>query len=535
MKELWQEWKSFMRQKFYVTAVSLTALLAYGYLWMHPAINVDDTSMVRYFYDGLAPQVGRWTLFLLNKVFKIAQFNPFVTDFLGVVLMVAGATVFCVLLKKVSGNRLDPMVYPAFTCLMISYPMISEVYTYYLHNGIGLAYLLTALALYVVIEGKTRKRLLGAGVLLALAISCYESFAAVYLLGIFVVMFVYQAIAEKKMKFGEYVLLILQQVIPLVIGMLLRTVICRVLLSVLGLEPVMRSIGGAIRWIFSGHAADTLMTMVKTFARYYILNAIVNPAILIFVITTVLLIVFTIIYAVKTGKKMILLTGLALLVTPWLISFLEGSVAIYRSMQVLPIYAAFAMSLLINALLHRKRGWGRVAAGVLTVVVLYNQVFEMNHWFYVDYLRYQEDVRRCDGIALDIEREASLDKPVVFLGKTRQSGVADKYAYVEQDSRAYQILAKADHVFGGGSEEKQKQYAIVQNMVWYPMFDWGVDAFGEPGTELIEFFNMNGYPLEAPEPEMKEEAERYRSDMAVWPKDGSILETERYIVVKLGE
>lgn len=536
IKELWQDGKEFMKQKAYVIAVSITAVLSYGYLWMHPAINVDDTAMVRYFYDGLAPQVGRWTLFVINKIFKIAQFNPLVTDFLGVVFMAAGATVFCILVKKLVGDRLHPASYPLFTCLMISYPLICEVYTYYLHNGIGLAYFLTMWALYITVTGRGWKPLAAAGVLLAAAISCYESFAAVYLLGIFLVWMVRLRLTEQSDSFREYAAAVLRQVIPIVIGMILRTVICRLLLLILGLEPVMRSVGASIGWIFSGQAGATLATMVKTFARYYVLNAVANPAILIFLVAMVLLVVYTVRFTVATGKKLILLTGLAILVIPWLISFMEGSVAIYRSMQVLPVLTAFCLTMLFNELFQARHAGWRVVGGLLAAVVLYNQVFEMNHWFYVDYLCYEEDVRRCESIALDIEKEATLDKPVVFVGKMKEPGTVTAYAYVSQDSWAYRVLSAVDRRFGSEPEEgEEKQYAIVQNMVWYPMFDWAVDAFDEPGTELIAFFRMNGYPLLTPDQAMKEEALTYAAGMSVWPKDGSILETEEYVIVKLGE
>lgn len=536
MNKLCQELKLFFRQKSYVITVCLTAVLGYGYLWMHPAINVDDTAMTRYFYDGLAPRVGRWSLFLINKIFKIAQFNPFITDFLGVVFMVLGGTVFCILIHKTAKEKIHLWVYPLFTCLMISYPMICEVYTYYLHNGVGLAYMLTMVALYVTVTEKGWKPLVYSGILLSVAISCYESFAAVYLLGMFLIIMVEMTMTNRKYSFMEYVKTILLQVIPLIIGMILRTVISRILLWILGLDPAMRSVGNSIKWILSGEATTILTTMIKTFARYYVLAGVANLAILLFLIAMILLIIYVMVDTIRTRKKMILLNGLCIMVTPWLISFMEGSVAIYRSMQVLPIMVAFAWSLLLNDLFSsRQKKWKGLGL-LIALIVLYNQIFDMNHWFYVDYLCYQEDVRQCQSIALDIEKEATIDKPVVFIGKAGEPGTVAKYAYVEEDSLAYRILSYVDSRFGAEQEDgEKKRYSIVQNMVWYPMFDWAEDAFDEPGTELIEFFQMNGYSLKKPSSDMKEEAEIIAEEMSVWPRAGSILETEEYVIVKLGE
>ncbi len=533
-KEFRQDLNALLRSKAYVISAALTALLSYGYLWMHPVINVDDTSMIRYFYDGLAPQVGRCTLFLLNKVFPIARFGPLVTDFFGVALMAAGASVFCVLLKRLTQDRLHAAFYPVFTSLMLSYPMIFEVYTYYLHNGVGLAYLLTMLAVYRITGEKGWKPLCFSSVLLAAAISCYESFAAVYLLGLFLAVMAGLVFTGQKLSLREYAGNVLYGAAALLIGMAVRTVVCRLLLLVLELEPVMRSVGGSIGWIVSGEAPQKLLAMAKSFARYYVLNAAANPAIGILLAAEAGLVGLTIWYAVRTKKKLLLLNGLAVLFTPWLLSFVQGTMVYYRSMQVLPVFTAFVLALLVHELLTAKKKWLRWAAVLLTAAVWFLQVSELNHWFYVDHLIYQEDVRRCAAIAVDLERQASPDKPVVFLGKRKESGTAQEYAYVREDSMAYRFLSSVDRLFGENEPGEEKRYAVVQNPVWYPMFDWAVDAFDEPGTELIAFFRMHGYPLAAPTQAMKEEAQAFGADLPVWPQAGSIVEREDYIIVKLG-
>ena len=534
-KEFRQDLKALLHSKVYVISAAVTAVLSYGYLWMHPVVNVDDTSMIRYFYEGLAPQVGRCTLFLLNKVIPIARFGPLVTDFLGVVLMAGGASVFCILLKRLTQDRLHAAFYPVFTCLMLSYPMIFEVYTYYLHNGVGLAYLLTMLALYRLTTGKKGwKPLFVSSVLLAAAISCYESFAAVYLLGLFLAAMAGMAFTEQKPAFREYAGAVLYGAAALLMGMVIRTVVCRLLLLILGLEPVMRSVGGSIGWIVSGEAPQKLFAMAKSFARYYVLNAVANPAIGILLAAEILLVGLTVWYAVRTKKKLLLLNGLAVLLTPWLLSFVQGTMVYYRSMQVLPVFTAFALALLAHELLTAGGKWMRRAAFLLIGLVWFCQVSELNHWFYVDHLIYEEDVRRCAALAVDLERQTSPGKPVVFLGKRKESGVAQEYAYVRKGSTAYRFLSSVDRFFGENGAEEEKRYAIVQNPVWYPMFDWAVDAFDEPGTELIAFFHMHGYPLLTPTQAMKEEALVLGADLPAWPQEGSIVEREDYIIVKLG-
>ena len=62
----------------------LTAVCAYGYKVTNVTIGIDDTPSLYYFEEGLIAIVGRWVLFLLNKVIFLAEFVPFVTDFIAV-------------------------------------------------------------------------------------------------------------------------------------------------------------------------------------------------------------------------------------------------------------------------------------------------------------------------------------------------------------------------------------------------------------------------------------------------------------------
>lgn len=59
------------KNKVYLLPLVLTAVLAYGFMVTHPAVGIDDTPYAYYFQEGLAAIVGRWVLYLLNKVFLV--------------------------------------------------------------------------------------------------------------------------------------------------------------------------------------------------------------------------------------------------------------------------------------------------------------------------------------------------------------------------------------------------------------------------------------------------------------------------------
>ena len=91
MEKVMQKWKSygkhFQQNRLYMGILLLTAVCAYGYKVTNATIGIDDTPSLYYFEEGLIAIVGRWVLFLLNKVVSLAEFVPFVTDFVAVVIL----------------------------------------------------------------------------------------------------------------------------------------------------------------------------------------------------------------------------------------------------------------------------------------------------------------------------------------------------------------------------------------------------------------------------------------------------------------
>ena len=113
----------------------LTAVCAYGYKVTNVTIGIDDTPSLYYFEEGLIAIVG------LNKVISLAEFAPFVTDFAAVLLLIAAAIVWSALFYSVFGEKIPMTGYAYFAAVFVSCPLISEVFTYFLHNGIAIGYL----------------------------------------------------------------------------------------------------------------------------------------------------------------------------------------------------------------------------------------------------------------------------------------------------------------------------------------------------------------------------------------------------------
>ncbi len=531
-KSLKQEIGKLLSEKKYLACVGLTMLLSYFFLWTHPSMGVDDTCVQRYFADGFAPTQGRSTLFLLNKIFHVAEFSPFIVDFLGVSFLVLSSVVLCAVFRKLSGNKIPLWALTGFSCSMISYPLIGEVFVYYLHNGIGLAYLLTALATAVLFLYRGRIRYVYAGLLMAAALSCYESFAMVYILCMALAMGI-RLYEEEETKTGlsGYIKKMALLMLPLLAGMLARSVLTNLLCMLLGREPYMFSLSKAVRWIFSPEMGTHLRGMIGLLGRYYVVNGLANMGIAVYLLTALAFFVFTCVCAVRKRRPLWLLNGLLVLVSPWLLSVLEGTAIPYRSMQALPVFVGFTVMVLLC--LAKKGGklvYGLAAFG--TLILVYNQAFQLNRLFYTDYLKYEEDLATSRELYYELAQDNALDKPVVFWGRLGENGTVRTYGYLDEDTLRYEWISQIRQSMGGNSENG---YSIVQNFVWYNIFDWGTDAFEGRGTEILQFMKWHGYHLLQATEEMYKDAETYAVDMPCWPQEGSIRAMNEYVIVKLGD
>lgn len=211
----------------------LTAACSYGFAVTHYSIGIDDTAVGLYLEEGLEVTMGRWTVFLVNKLFHLSEFSPFMMEFVGVLLLMLGVTLFAVLLRRIFGQEVETGLLPSngdieqgakhlrhqaeiwgytfFACAFLSNPILSEVYVYYYHDGVDLGYIVTALALLCFMDGMEqtgRKKLLldlGSMLFVWIAVGCYESFLILYILGILVILFLRGMAGKVKLTLSHMV------------------------------------------------------------------------------------------------------------------------------------------------------------------------------------------------------------------------------------------------------------------------------------------------------------------------------------------
>lgn len=559
--------------RLYMGILLLTAVCAYGYKVTNVTIGIDDTPSLYYFEEGLIAIVGRWVLFLLNKVITLAEFVPFVTDFAAVILLIAAAIVWSALFYSVFGEKLPVTGYAFFAAVFVSCPLISEVFTYFLHNGIAIGYLSCAVSLCFMREWqnsmrKPRKgsglwekpdcrtvtKLAAAAVFLWIAMGCYESFMILWLAGLLLLLLSERiclgtertARTWERGVFGT----LAGGALAALTAVLLRSLMIVVLTKAFHLEylqgeAVQRSVTEMLGWMVQlGAFGELIMILKRTFVLYGVFAYAYLP-IRIFVLSAVVITVVTLVRVIR-GRD---LWALILLPTAYLAAFsllfIEGKATLYRSAQFLPIfcgYGALLFAYIIYELtgspgrgVHRRLCLGTrgIAVAVLAVIT-WNQCMDMTKWFYIDRQKYDAAVKTVDQIALDLERDFDTSKPVIFTGNYEIPYSIVKDAYVSYgDSRYYKMKRLTDLI----DPDLLDKYNRGSKGVWVAqtpalsVIDWGRYAF-DSDAELVRFFEMHGHRLVAcGDIDRYTEAEEESLNLPEYPQDGYIVDKGDYIIV----
>lgn len=563
MRELIQEMASFVKCRVYIAAVGFIALCSYGFAITHYSIGKDDTAISLYFEDGVAPLMGRWCLFVINKVFHIhiGDFAPWMVELVSVLIFILSVTLWCVLWKRVCEPR---VVLPLWNYLFvagifISCPLISEVFIYYLHNGICIGYGVTAVSLLCLLESFSVKKnrvqsiryILGASLLLTVAIGFYESFVIVYIIGGVMTFFLLRLLYGKAGAGTKYELKVFPWIrngfFTGVISILLRRVIMTVLNAVYNLQRL-ESYNMQYHNIFADtfKPEEGLAMNIKRFYVMYYVHAFVYLPITILVIGIILIGIFSLYFGIRKKDIMLPFCSIAIVLFPLFMSILEsiivGVPTQYRSSQYVPLIGAFAILLILIELKQNKTAkWFAVCCYLVFSVIIFNQCADMNRWFYLDYLKYRDTAEVMDNVAYDLKAGYDISKPIVFRGAYRVPYSISKDAYCSFDSPQYRWICRFTDPIDPHLKEKYfaengRGYVFTE-MPIASTLQWGITAFGGTAGQLIEFWNMHGHSSFRCEtdPVLMEEAEQIRTGegMPGYPTEGYIKECENYIIVNL--
>ena len=398
MSDLCNEIKWFMKQEYYMAALLLTGICSYGFEITHPSIGIDDTAISLYFSEGLAVVMGRWTIFLINKIFHLAEFAPFMPELAGVLCLMIAAILFSVLLKRLMGDRIGIAGYTIFACVFLSNPIISEVYIYYLHNGVDLGYLGTALALLAFMKGmecrgKSALKYWGGSILFVLlAVGCCESFLLLYILGILVILFLRGMTGTNDFKTTYIIKYLATGALLCTICVCLRELAISLVTRLFGLEDMVglmakRSISEMLVLFHSKEGIQNLIMLLKRSWLVYHVNAILYPPVTIYETAIIVLAILSIYLAFKQKTFWYPVLFIGMYITPMLLTIVEARTTSYRSCQYLPFFAALGIFLCYYQIskLGKQKRIGKYLGIALAFILVWNQMFYLYKCFYTEW------------------------------------------------------------------------------------------------------------------------------------------------------
>lgn len=458
------------------------------------------------------------------------EFNPFFVDFLAVLFLIISAIVFCLAFKHITNDKLNKVVYTIFSCLFISYPIISEIFVYTPAGlTIALCYFGIAISANLIckyLDSKKIRYLAYISIILTLCIKSYESFASVYLCTVFIVFILdYIYNNEKEVNLLKTIITIIKLLIPLVIAIVFGKIIAVMIIHVFNITENNYAAKELID--FSQGIGHAIKRLVKSLLYNFVMKGLVYLPITILSLSMICSFIMGTIYAIKRKSITIFLLFLGVLFSLIALSIIQGCASPNRTCQVFAIFIAFTFMILAQATI--KSSLPQIIKNIVLIfifIIVFYQAKELHKAFYLNYLRYQEEKKTITTIADDLQKNYDTNKPIIFLGSYEIPEFIKKQFDCNEDSWQYKIALRFK------IDELQQEEIITQTTI-KPYLNWGMYAFGEPATEVFKWLEMLGYDLKQGTLEMRQEATEKEKELKEYPEKGYILETENYIIVNL--
>lgn len=559
--------KGKIKQNFpYALIVILTMVFSYGYSITHFALGVDDTAKELYYEEGLLVCTNRWTLFFLNTILRLdfIHWPTWIVDFLSASILVLSFVLWCFVINNILesvGITLPRVIYALAIALAISCPIISEVWVYYLHCGISMAYGLTALALMLFLRSLQLDvhygfwKIIGSGVCLAVALGCYETMMDCFLIGALAVYMILHAFSEDRKNFLydiRFFPWMIKGSFVLVTSLLVRAAMHKILMAVYHLDDMAKYGVNNYNSLFG----DLFITpgglgilIKKMYLRYFV-NGVAYLPIAFLVMSWAVIGFLAAFYTIKRRNLWVIVCALVMMVVPVLSSIVAGRAKDYHSAQFVPLIIMIGFLFWGIIIYSCKACQKRIVWGVMIAVALCGitlQVKDMNKWFIQDYNKFLESRQIMGDAAEDLLENYDIEKPVVVVGAVMPSDELCQEACIPLDSWKYRIISRLTffdptikekyHVNYGGWGYFYTESPLLSVLTWARNPFENCDLVAS--QQYTNFWKLIGYDdfSYVPQVEMIEKAERLRKSLGMpgYPDKGYIMDAGDMLIVNLSQ
>ena len=535
----------FVKQRLYVIALLVSAIMSYGYQITHSSLAIDDICVDLYYLDGFGVAIGRWPFFVLRHWFHldgITNYIPFLVDFFAVILMVLAAVIWSIYIKRIASCyqiRIGVLAYSVFSCLFLSYSLIAQVWIYYLHNGIALGFVLVGISMLLMLspfedrslfQVRYLKAELLSVVLVCIAASFYESLMTVFLFGvcIFLLLAYYR---ENRLDYKHVFSVIFRAFIVLVLAIILRSCIIRVITNIYGFSYIPRQaqINGII------YTFSNLKSIIGNTVCDYLLLPEYQP-IRLFMLCTLFGTIYLLVDAVMKKRVYLLIIGIFSFLSVFSCTLFMSSVLPYRTMQVLSVYVAFCMMIFAQklCLFYHSNNYVKSIISVVSYIILgitiWNNYCEINYSFYMEYENCAYNMSKISHIGHDLEKMGynPEDEKVIIIGEATNNMPYPREEDMIIEGTVWDRARKSVGALCNTSGEIRNYYQNVSNDV----FNWALNAFGNQ-QQMVKLFRRVGYNINPYDYNEEILSNIDVSTMPQYPMDGYIKKIGEVYVVNL--
>lgn len=567
LKEIKTQSMYFLKNPLYMCGLLLSAVFGYGYVLTHGTCGIDDISIDLYFEYGIGVAIGRWPYYLINKIIPIAEYTPFIGDFITVLLFMVSAIAACVLLRMLIKEEVPVWAYLVFSVFFLNYSMGAEVFVFYLQNGLGWVWLFSILSLIIFLylykcKADLKRQLLlrvSVIVMLTIAISFYESAAGIFLTGGLLVMLadLYEEKKESSFRGIRFIGSLFFMARYLVYAMIARRVIRAVIMRVFSVAPyIFYRSAGSIEWLTKGGIKgvfEAIGTLLAQIYRDYFVMSVAYYPVLLFVLCSFLFFGCLSYCAWKERDGLLFLTGIGVYVSLFVLCVITGEVITYRACQAFALFVAFVVFVL-SVWIAKRTKWVKIAGMLIIALGAVILTVDINKWFVLDYDKTEYEMSVIDEIAEELlsGKYAIEEKPLVVVGDFElPEELMDRYS-INEGEFGWNAVKKAAEM---SKAEVEDEYVFLQNSK--SVLGWSVHAFAMScgyNVPIRQLFEYRGYDefLWADDAVIKEVFAKYYpldweyysyTDIAnytetygeteQYPYEGYIEELENCIVIKL--
>lgn len=510
---------------FYLIAVALTAIGTYGFYLANPSPSIDWLSYDRY-YSGVLFGQGRFTATIVERVLGLWNCPVWFEPILGLVCFILGTLIMLAIFDGfIEYKSIVPSI--VFTCIYITFPLLPE---YFIYNGailtVGSCTVLLSLALYFRIKYRdfSRGSLLPI-ILLIFVVSGYECMILPYI-GMVFALFILIEHESGKLKFKEIIVKGFYFAFPLGLSVILEFIITRILIKLFSIK-INNNANISTLWTKS---PNPIISLFSSYFSNWFSKIFFNPAFAVLFAAGIIFFVLFIIRIKKTKSFSSVLLFLGSLLPVFAMTLYRCGGAEFRTEQGMPFFVAFTAFLLSLHVKSGKKFAQRLFASVF-VFALIIQIGASNKSYWINNQRYEEEKNVILNLNSRITENFDSSKPVVFIGSYKMSDNLMEKITIDESTQYAKALRR--FLTDKSYHAAIKKYDYIGNsyLAWSARYPFDAD---KPDSELYKFCNYIGVSFKQCTKEQFDEAKKKYSKIKPYPSKDCIVETDEYIVVKLG-